>query len=220
MTYRRIARIPSMGSVAMLCGLMLSDACGPTDLTRIAQLHQRALATAKLDDAVAAGGGDIQQVESEWTTLHQDYAALVKELPARSSELNPDLALIDKRLGLLRDERSYASRIALRNLHRDSGTVGPLGLPAEGVFGEVANTGQRVVALLQLRIDLIDNGGRAVGNVTAKAVTPGEGQPIAPGATRAFGVAVGHPGAVWTSARGSVTLLRLSRDGLRLPGEH
>ena len=220
MTCRRIARIPSIGSLAMLCGLILSDACGPTDLTRIAQLRQRALATAKLDDAVAAGGSDVQHVESGWTTLRQDYAALVKELPARSSELNQDLALIDKRLALLRDERSYASRIALRNLHRDSGTVGPLGLPAEGVFGEVANTGQRVVALLQLRIDLIDNGGRAVGNVTAKVVTPGEGQPIALGATRAFGVAVGHPGAVWTSARGSVTLLRLSRDGLRLPGEH
>ena len=90
MTCRRIARIPSMGSVAMLCGLMLSDACGPTDLTRIAQLHQRALATAKLDDAVAAGGGDVNTWSLSWTILHQDYAGLVKELPARSSELNPD----------------------------------------------------------------------------------------------------------------------------------
>ncbi len=218
MKRRTIVRVRSIGVLALAGSLVLAGGCGPTDLTRLAQLRQKTLDTAKLDNAVAAGGSDVRGAVTGWTTLRQDYVTLVKELPDHSSELNQGLALVDKRLALLREETGYASRIDLRNLHRDTGTFGGF-IPADGVFGEVGNTGQRTITLLQLRIDLIDNSGRAISNVTAKVVTLGENQPIPPGAARAFGVGVGHPGAVWTSARGSVTLLRLSRQGLRFPGE-
>ena len=99
--------------VLALAGSLAAGGCGPTDLTRLAQLRQKTLDTAKLDNAVAGGGSDIRGAVTGWTTLRQDYVTLVKELPDHSSELNQGLALVDKRLALLREETGYGLKIDL-----------------------------------------------------------------------------------------------------------
>jgi hypothetical protein len=208
------------GALAVSCVLIVAGACGPTAETRLVDLRQKSLTIARMDDdSSAAANGGSERVASDLKNLRQDYVSLAKDFPGHAGEVNRTVDIIDKRLALLDDEQQYSSRITMSNLRRQTGTVGGLDLPADGVFGEVRNHGQRIVGLLTLRLDLLDNAGRPVGDVTATIASPGKSEPIPPGSVRQFGVAVGHPHAAWTAVRGAVKSLRLSRQGLRFPGE-
>jgi len=130
------------------------------------------------------------------------------------------LHTVEKRLQLLDREHAYSSQIEIRNLERDRSRGRYSGLPAEGIFGEVKNLGDKSVVKLVLRFELLDAAGKPVAE---EEWTPGfvdaGGGPLRPHFTRPFGLAVDRPPSDWVGVRASVKLARLSREGAELPTE-
>lgn len=122
---------------------------------------------------------------------------------------------------MLEAEKVYTSKIEIRDLTRGSGTRTNFGhIRSEGIVGEVKNLGDHTVTELDLKFELLDSAGKAVGEKDHSVILPSSTkEPLKPNYTLPFGIAVDNPPSDWVAVRGSVELLQLSREGLRFPEE-
>lgn len=161
-----------------------------------------------------------EEVDDRWRRVRAEYASLTKQFPQRIDGLQSRIAIIDQRIALVAIERDYAAKIEIRDLERTSGTRRHFGTAAEGIVGEIKNNGDKVITSLELKFDLLDAGGRAVGEDRYTVTFPGGARgPIKPNYTVPFGTVVENPPSDWVSVRGAVRRLTLSREGLLLPEE-
>ena len=110
-------------------------------------------------NSVASGAGLQEQVIGEvpaatyeatreqWEIARSGYADALRKLPSRA-EIEERLHTVEMRLQLLDREHAYSSQIEIRNLEQDRSRGRYSGLPAEGIFGEVKNLGDKSVVKL------------------------------------------------------------------------
>jgi hypothetical protein len=145
--------------------------------------------------------------------------------PGWEHEVAPDdveakdpLVIVERRLELFRAEHAYSAHVEIRDLGKGRGTrrTGP---SAEGIFGEIKNLGGHTVTKLVLRFELLDAGGKPVGEKEWTPVFERDSErPLKPNFTRPFGFAVEQPPSDWVGIRGAVKVVRLSREGAEFPG--
>jgi hypothetical protein len=172
------------------------------------------------DDLIAARDDDaLWRIVDSAAGVRAAHEAALTQPSTAASHIHERLALIDKRIELLRIEERYASQIELRDIERDRSRRTHLGTRAEGIFGETKNRGERAGERLEIRFELPDAGGRAVAQKDYTPVFLDVKGRLKPNKTMPFGVAVDAPPSDWVSTRGSVKVLLLSRDALLFPEE-
>jgi hypothetical protein len=199
--------------------LLASVGCTPTPPSAdsiMAELRKHTEFAATFEE----NAGDLpavtyQSAADKWTRVRAAHEDAIKKLPERADELRSRIAMIDKRLALLRAEEDYAANIEVRDLQRARGTRTHFGLPAEGIFGEVKNRGDHTVTRLELKFELLDASGKPVGEDEYTVAYPGVKDPLKPNYTLPFGKAVDKPPSDWVGVRGAVKLVRLSREGMQ-----
>jgi hypothetical protein len=219
----RQQRFTGSMATALAAIAVVSAACHPRRSTpedAIAALRLQVELAAGVEQMVGETNVTYEEVENRWRRVRAEYEKLLKQFPEKTDELQSRIAIIDQRIALVGLERNYSARIEMHDLQRTTGTRKHFGTAAEGIVGEVKNTGDKVVTTLELRFELLDTGGRPVGEDDYTVTFPGGTRgPIKPNYTVPFGTVVENPPSDWVSVRGTVRRLTLSREGLLLPEE-